>query len=324
MTTQKDVAERAGVTVTTVSRMLNKRGSISEKTRQKILKAMKELHYQPNEIAQSLSKKEQNVIGLIVPSASNYFFCKVIDGVERYGSLHGYKVFLCTSNHEKKKELEYFAMLKANKVAGIILASRTQNLLDEITFDSTIITLDRQIAGNIPSVCSDNYGGGVLAAKHFLAKGCRRPAYFSGSPTLNMDGNKRYSGFVDTMKAHGISTQVLELSEQQFHTMDYAEAVHSFMRKHPDIDAAFASNDIIASQIIRCCAMAGISVPEKLRVIGYDDIDMAALYTPSITTVRQPVDDICRCAVESIVYRNEKAIPVRAVFPVTLIEREST
>jgi LacI family sucrose operon transcriptional repressor len=304
--------------------MLNNRGSISAKTRAKILAAMKELDYQPNEIAQSLSKKVQKIIGLIVPSASNYFFCKLVDGVERYASQYGYKIFLCTSNHEKKKELEYFGMLRANKVAGIILASRTQDLLNGTDFDSPIVTIDRQISPKIPSVCSDNYGGGALAAEHLLKKGCRCPAYFSGSPRLNMDGNKRFVGFSDVMTKHGIKPIVLELTEEQFYKMDYETVISAFMRKHPDIDGAFASNDVIASQIIRYCGKAGIRVPGDLRVIGYDDINLAALYMPSITTIRQPVDQICRSAVEAIVYRDEKAIPLNTMFPVTLIPREST
>jgi LacI family sucrose operon transcriptional repressor len=324
MITQEDVAKHAGVTVTTVSRMLNNRGPISAKTREKILKTMEELDYKPNEIAQSLSKKAQKIIGLIVPSASNYFFCKIIEGVERYAAEYGYKIFLCTSYHEKEKEWEYFGMLKANKVAGIILASRTQDLTDKIKFDSPIVTIDRQISPKIPSVYSDNYGGGVLAAEHLLGKGCCKMAYFSGSPTLKMDANKRFAGFTDTLAKHGQKPVVLELSERQFYAMNYEDTLTPFMREHPDIDGAFASNDVIASQIIRYCLRTGIAVPGRLKVVGYDDIALADLYTPGITTIRQPVDDMCRSAVESIINRTEKAIPLSTVFPVTLVEREST
>lgn len=324
MITQEDVAKHAGVTVTTVSRMLNNRGPISAKTREKILKTMEELDYKPNEIAQFLSKKTQKIIGLIVPSASNYFFCKIIEGVERYAAGYGYKVFLCTSYHEKEKELEYFGMLRANKVAGIILASRTQDFMDEIRFDSPVVTIDRQISPRIPLVCSDNYGGGVLAAEHLLEKGCRRMVYFPGSLTLNMDANRRFAGFADTLARYGLKPAVLELSEDQFYSMDYEETLTPFMREHPEIDGVFASNDVIASQIIRYCLRAGIAVPGMLKVVGYDDIALANLYTPGITTIRQPVDDMCRSAVESIVNRAEKAIPLNTVFPVSLIKREST
>jgi len=324
MATQQEVAERAGVTVTTVSRMLNNRGSISDKTRKKILRAMAELDYQPNEIAQSLSKKQQRVIGLIVPSASNYFFCKVIDSVEKYVATQGYKLLLCVSNHNKKKELEYFSMLKSNKVAGIILASRTQGLLDELNFDCSIVTIDRQISSNVPSVCSDNYGGGVMAAEHLIDKGCRNPAYFSGSPTLDMDANKRFVGFNDALAKYGIKPQVLELSEEQFFSMDYMKAITGFLRRHPDIDGAFASNDVIASQIIKYCKRHDIAVPGQLKIVGYDDIDLAALYDPAITTIRQPIDDICRYAVDTVIHHGEGIAPISVTFPVTLMKRETT
>lgn len=324
MATLKDVAARAGVTVTTVSRMLNKRNKVSEATCLKIENAMKELGYQPNELAQSLAKKTSNFIGLIVPSANNYFFCEVVERVEHYITKYGYRLLLCTSNHEREKELEYFQMLKANKVAGVILASRTQNLRKHLNFDSPIISIDRKIASGLPSVSSDNYEGGVLAANLFIRKGCKCPAYFSGSPWLDMEANKRYSGFEATLKEEGIVPLTLEISEERFMSMKYGDIISSFLQKHPEVDSAFTSNDVIAAQIISYCAHNGIKVPEQLKVIGYDDIDLAGLYCPSITTIRQPIDAMCRFAVESVISYYEKTIPVNTVFPVQLIEREST
>ncbi len=324
MATLKDVAARAGVTVTTVSRMLNKRNKVSETTCLKIEKAMKELGYQPNELAQSLAKKTSNFIGLIVPSANNYFFCEVIERVEHYITKSGYRMLLCTSNHEREKELEYFQMLKANKVAGVILASRTQNLQDSLNFDSPIISIDRKIASGLPSVSSDNYEGGVLAAKLLLQKGCKYPAYFSGSPWLDMDANKRFLGFEATLKKSGVAPLTLEISEERFVSMRYDDVIASFMVKHPELDSVFTSNDVIAAQIIRYCAHNDIKVPEQLKVIGYDDIALAGLYSPSITTIRQPIDDMCRFAVESVIMYYDKMVPVSTVFSVQLIEREST
>ena len=168
MATLKDVAELAGVTVTTISRMLNNRANVSDKTRARIEAAMAQLDYQPNEIAQSLIKNKTNMIGLIVPSARNFFFATIIDRVEYYVCQNGYKLLLCVSDLDLKKEVEYFNMLKSNKVAGVILASHTQNLLEHVSFQAPIITIDRTISQEIPSVCADNYSGGRLAAEHLL------------------------------------------------------------------------------------------------------------------------------------------------------------
>ncbi len=324
MATLKDVAERAGVTVTTVSRMLNNRVQVSQKTRDKINKAMKELDYQPNELARSLSKKSSHMIGLIVASANNYFFCKVINCIERYSAMYGYKLLLCISNHETEKEIDYFNMLKAHKVAGVILASHTQDLEKYLNFSAPIITFDRTLSPHIPSVCSDNYNGGVLAAKHLIEKGCKRPAYFMDALRTGMHANLRYDGFADTFKELGIEPVLHSAPSECFITMKYMESIEDFFHHHPDVDSIFASNDIIAAQILRFCAKNAIAVPERIKVIGYDDTDLADFYTPALTTISQPIDDNCRFAVESIINYKEKSIPVNTIFPVKLIQREST
>lgn len=326
MSTLKDVAEKSGVSVTTVSRMLNNRGYISEKTKKKIRQAMKELNYQPNEIARSLSKKSSNLIGLIVPSASNMFFCKVIDSVEHCVAKHGYKLLLCNSNHEAKKEIEYFDMLSANKAAGVILASRTQDIDKYIAFDAPVISIDRIISSRIPSICSDNYQGGVLAAEHLISKGCKKLAHISGSTNLNMDANKRMFGFKEVCEKHGIPYVVVDAGEEQFLTMKYEEIIHSLLDSHPDINGIFTSNDIIAAQVIKICNKRGIKIPSQMKIVGYDDIDLCTLCTPSITSIHQSIDDICYSAVESIISYNtrNRAIPTMTTFPVRLIERETT
>ena len=169
MATLKDVARLSGVTVTTISRMLNNRVNVSEKTRAKILAAMEELDYHPNELAQSLIRQKSSFIGLIVPSAKNFFFGAVIDCVERYVCASGYKLLLCVSDLDVNKEVEYFHMLKSNKVAGVILASHTQNLPEHVNLSNLpLVTIDRTLADSVPSACADNYAGGRLAAEHLL------------------------------------------------------------------------------------------------------------------------------------------------------------
>jgi LacI family transcriptional regulator, sucrose operon repressor len=325
MATIKEVADKAGVTVTTVSRMLNKPDKVSKKTREKIQKAMKELYYKPNEIAQSLSKRTSNIIGLIVPSVRNYFFCKIIDSIENYTAFNGYKLLLCVSNHEREKEIEYFSMLKANTVAGVIIASRTQDIGESVRMDAPIISIDRKISPLIPSVCSDNFMGGCMAAQHLIEKGCKKTAYFSGSPALvGMDANRRLQGFESVLQQYSMEPIVLELSEDRFVSMKYDDIITAFFTEHGEVDGIFTSNDIIAAQIIRFCGQNGIDIPGKVKVVGYDDIDLASLYTPSITTIHQPIDDICRFAVESIVTYKDRSLPNATTFPVRLIEREST
>lgn len=326
MSTLKDVAERAGVTVTTVSRMLNNRGYVSEKTKNKIRQVMKELNYRPNEFARALSLQRSNFIGLIVPSARNMFFSKVIDSVERQVSKHGYKLLLCTSNLEPKKEFEYFDMLSANKVAGVIIASHTQDIDKKININAPVISIDRIISPQIPAICSDNYQGGVLAAEHLISKGCKKLAHISGSIHLNMDANKRYYGFKDVCEKKGVPHILIDATEEQFLSMNYDSIVNMLLDNYPDVDGIFTSNDIIAAQVIATCSRRGIKIPDQIKVVGYDDIDLCTIFNPSITTIRQAISEISLYAVESIISKAEKDKPIPSciIFPVELIERETT
>jgi LacI family sucrose operon transcriptional repressor len=325
MATLKEVADKAGVTVTTVSRMLNKPDMVHPSTVRRIRQAMRELDYQPNEIARSLSKKTSNFIGLIVPSARNAFFAKVIESMERQTAAGGYKLLLCVSNHERQKEIDYFGMLRANKVAGVIIASHTQDIAESVSLDAPIISIDRVISPAISAVCSDNFSGGRMAAELLVKKGCRRIAYFNGGITLKgMSASLRQQGFEQALRALGVEPIIQTHREDRFISMKYQDIIAAFLTAHPDIDGAFCSNDILAAELIRYAVRVGRSVPGDLRVIGYDDIDLAELYTPSITTIRQAVDDISQFAVDCILHFGERAMPASTVFPVQLVEREST
>ena len=326
MATLKDVARLSGVTVTTISRMLNNRANVSEKTKAKILAAMEELDYHPNELAQSLIKQKSSFIGLIVPSAKHFFFGAVIGWVERFVCANGYKLLLCVSDLDAQKEIEYFHMLKSNKVAGVILASHTQNLLDHVNVANLpVVTIDRTLAPSIPNACADNYSGGWQAAEHLLGKGCQHLAYISGSAEMEMDANKRFVGFCDACHQRGAALPVMvDASERDFISMRYQPVIHHLFQTHPQVDGVFCSNDIIAAQVLQYCSQQGIEVPHRLKVVGYDDTDLACLTTPPLTTIHQPVEDLCRWAVERIVAGAEAASPDSVVLPVTLVEREST
>lgn len=255
MATLKDVARLSGVTVTTISRMLNNRVNVSEKTRAKILAAMEELDYHPNELAQSLIKQKSSFIGLIVPSAKNFFFGAVIDCVERYVCASGYKLLLCVSDLDVNKEVEYFHMLKSNKVAGVILASHTQNLHEHVNLTNLpLVTIDRTLADSVPSACADNYAGGRLAAEHLLDGGCRRLAYISGSAGIQMDANKRWVGFCDVCRERGAEPPVMvDASERDFIAMRYEPLIHQLFQDHPQVDGVFSSSISLPP---RCCNIA--------------------------------------------------------------------
>ena len=287
---------------------------------------MKELDYYPDEIAQSLTKKKSNFIGLIVPSAKNFFFSQVIEYTEYYAVKKGYKLLLCISNHETAKEVEYFGMLKANKVAGIIIASRTQNLIEYLNIDSPLLCIDRIISPHIPTICSDNYRGGILAAEHLISKGCRNMAYISGSAELEFEANKRFLGFADACQLASVTAPVfLDATEERFFSMDYQGIIAELFETKPQVDGIFTSNDIIAAQVLQYCSCHGISIPNEVKLIGYDDTDLAALCNPAITTIHQPIKEICQRAVEGIYQLSNSDTPLNnQILPVTLTKRQTT
>ncbi len=312
----KDVAKLAGLSVGTVSRVLNNRGYISQETRKKVNAAMKQLNYVPNELAKSIFRQYTKIIGVIVPFVTHPYFGKVVESLEYYASEINYKIMLCDSYFEKEKEIEYFKMLKGNKVDGIILGSRNMDISEAIKDNLPLVTIDRILGDNIPCISSDNYKGGMLATEHLIKKGCKKIALISGSPSLHLMANQRSIAYVDTCKKNGIEPIVVSTNEDQFTAMTYYNEIHTLFKSHPDIDGIFASSDIIAAQVIQVAAEAGLKIP--------DDTSIARLTTPQLTTIHQPIEQISKYALELIINEIKgEIVPMRTVLPIKLVERGS-
>lgn len=325
MPTIHDVALKAGVSVTTVSRVINNRGYISEETRKKVFDTMDELNYQPNELARSLLKKQSNLIGLIIPTVSNPFFSQLAASIEAYAYDNGMKLLLCNSLMDPAKEKEYIEMMKKNRVDGIIMGSHTLEVEEYRKLHHPIITFDRKIGTDIPYIASDNHMGGRLAAELLIGKGCRKLAHICGNLSLDMLSNRRTEGFLEAVKQRGVEHVVVQTDMNVFDYPQYERIIRKLFQDHPDIDGVFATSDVIAAFVIKIGTSLGLSVPERLKVVGYDDTLFASWATPSITTIRQSADDIGRLAIQLIRQRmEEEPIQVDNVLPVELIEREST
>jgi len=321
----KDVAERSGVTVTTVSRVLNNRGYISEATRQKVYKAMEELNYQPNEIARALLKRKSNLIGLLIPDVSHPFFAEVTKYIEYYAHKNGYKILLCNSYQDSKKEKDYIDMLKRNQVDGIIMGSHTLEVNEYLNLNLPIVAIDRFLSEDIPCIASDNYNGGILATELLIEKGCRKLAHISGPLSLDTPANQRYTAFEDTVIEKNIPYVVIETELNNFNKEEYEKLIFKLFKDHPDIDGIFASSDLIAACIIKVSNDLGKSIPKDLKIVGYDDIDLASLVIPSLTTIRQPIEKMSQLAIESIVNKvNGSKVNEQIIIPIELIERKTT
>ncbi|HHV75194.1 MAG TPA: LacI family transcriptional regulator [Thermoanaerobacterium sp.] len=324
MATIKDVAEKAGVTVTTVSRVLNNRGYISEKTRKKVYEAMKELNYQPNELARSLYRRKSYLIGLLIPSVSHPFFAELTNYIEYYAYQNDYKILLCNSLQDVEKEKGYIDMLKRHQVDGIIIGSHTLKTEQYLNVNLPIVAIDRYFSEKIPYVASDNYNGGVLATKLLIQKGCKKIAHISGPLILNTPANNRYKAFMDVVKENNIENVVVETKLNVFDTDEYKKLIIKLFTDHPDIDGVFASSDLIAATIINAAREIGKEVPKDLKIVGYDDISIAKTIVPPLTTIRQPIEEMAKRTIEIILDQIDgKEVSIENILPITLIERES-
>lgn len=325
MATLKDVARESGLTVGTVSRVLNNRGYISEQTREKVYEVMKQLNYQPNEMARSLSKQKSNTIGLIVPHIVHPYFAKLISNIELAAYNHKYKVLIFNSKGKDEREDEYIEMCKSNRVAGIILCSGTLRTEKFRNMGFPLITIERFLDEGTAGIECDNYQGGFLATEHLLSKGCKHLLHIGGVNEIPMPGDNRKQAFDDLCEKKGIDYAAVDPGKIYYDDMNYYPLIRQALDQYPETDGIFASSDLIAAQCIQVCKERGLDVPNDVKIVGFDDVNVAALTTPGITTVRQPVKEMAEAAVDMTVRAVEgKMVPARSVFPVSLVVREST
>lgn len=325
MATIKDVAREAGLTVGTVSRVLNNRGYISQATRDKVYEVMKQLNYQPNEVARSLSKQKNNTIGVIVPHIVHPYFSKLISNLEKAASNCQYKILLCNSREERERELEYLDMLKSNRVAGLVLCSGTVKTEVLSDLGIPVITIERVVGNGTASVECDNYQGGILAAEELIRGGCKYMINFGGVEKNEMPADDREAGFLDTCKKHGVTGISRKSQENEYYTMEYHEYIEKVLKENPKTDGIFASSDLIAAQVLQVCAKLGIKVPEQMKVVGFDDVNISSLTTPPITTIHQPVAEMAKAAIELVIKSNQgELVPTKTVLPVNLVKRGTT
>ena len=322
MATIKDVAKHANVSIATVSRIINNKGPISNKTRQKVYGSMKSLNYQPNEMARALQKQKSNMIGLIVPSIEYAFFSRLIEAVEETCHNNGYKLMLCRSGENEDREIEMVSMLEGNKVDGIILCSR---LGDASIYESKampIVSIDRNIEG-FSTVTSDNYYGGKLAAKELYDAGSKCPVLFGNKIPEYMTMNDRNVGFIEECKKLGLNPQHIWTSDTLPNDGTVVQSFLKGMDKYQDADGLFIASDALAAEIVCDREVRNKGMMDKIPIISYDGLEISRLL--NITTVAQPIYDMGVCATEQLIRRIEgKGMQIRSVLPVHLIERDST
>lgn len=325
MPTLKDVAKETGLTVSTISRVLNNRGYISDKTRENVYAAMKKLNYQPNEVARSLSKQTTNTIGIIVPHIRHPFFAQLISELEYYANKNDFKILLFNSKDRDEKETKYLDMCTSARVAGVILCSGTVKMEEFRGISVPLITIERNLENGTAAVECDNLKGGRLAAKHLIERGCKKIAHISGIHGNPMPADSREVGFIEVCEMEKITHLEFKTNLNQYNAGLYHEFISDILINNKDIDGIFASSDLIAAQVLQVCAKLGIDVPQQIKLVGFDDVLVSVVTTPTITTIHQPIKEMAEIAVSLLIDACEsKVIPSKTILPVSLIERESS
>lgn len=321
-----DVAKRAGVSPTTVSRVINNYGSLSQKTIDKVKLAMKELNYQPNSLARSLQGKNTQLIGLIFPTVAHPFFGELVAKLETALFQKGYRTILCDSAEDPEKEREYLNMLAANKVDGIIAGAHNLGIKEYEELELPIISFDRYLADGIPIVGSDNFHGGYLAAQHLHQRGASAPVILSGSVTSDSPTDRRGDGFTAYLKEYDIETKLFPID-----TLGASPAINAVLIKqllaNEDFDGIFCTDDLTALLVWNQAQELGIKIPEELRLIGYDGTALIRNYLPQLTTIAQPISDQATLLVDLLLQRinePEKMLQPNYLLPVHLIQGKTS
>lgn len=301
MATIKDVAATAGVSVTTVSRVLNKRGYISKKVYEKVYRAMEELDYQPNELARNLYRQKTNTIGVLIPDISHPFFSEVVKIIELYLYEKGYKVLLCNAVGDGIREQEYLTMLRQSKVDGILIGTHMLETSSYESINLPVVALDILLGEKIPTVCADHARGGQLAAQEFIRCGCRCVLNVSGNLDVMTPSLIRHTTFEKELRAHGAAC-INACLRQEFNRETYFSEVFDIFQQHPDADGFF-STDLVALNAMKVIRKLGKRIPDDVVVVGYDGVECAKLCNPELTHVKQPLEEIARTCVDILLQK---------------------
>ena len=332
-TTMKRIAGELGVSITTVSKVLNNRDDIGHATRARVLAKVAELGYQPNAVARSLTLRRTRTLGIVIPDLMHSFFVEIVAGLEKVASARGYGLLLCSSNEDAAKERAELDMLRQRQVDGIVLASANASgntdLLRQLTalgIEIVMIDRDDHPAVRCDRVVTDDENVGRIATAHLIDQGRRTIAHITGPSIVH--AKRRADGYRAALKSAGIKPRPEWMVRGGFMESDGTRGMKKLLAVRPRIDAVFASNDPAAIGAMKAIWDAGLRVPEDIAVIGAGDIALGDLLRVPLSTVSWSREEEGRRAAELLLARlgddGAKPRARRVVVPPHLVARRST
>jgi LacI family transcriptional regulator len=336
MSTMKRIAAELGVSVTTVSKVLNERADIGHATRERVLAKVRELGYRPNAVARSLSLRRTHTLGVIIPDLMHSFFVEIIAGIETIASARGYGILLCSSSEDPAKERQELDMLRQRQVDGIVLGSASAagntDLLQQLaSLGVGLVMIDRDDHPDVACdrVVTDDEEVGRLATAHLLAQGRRAIAHITGTAVVH--ARRRAAGYRAALRQAGIKVQPAWIVRGGFKEADGYAGMQKLLAlpKSSRVDAVFAANDPSAIGAMKAIWDAGLRVPEDIAVAGAGDIALGDMLRVPLTTVSWSREDQGKAAAELLLERIEgdpraPSPPKRVVIPPRLVVRRSS
>jgi LacI family transcriptional regulator len=323
--TISDVAERAQVAISTVSRVINGRDRVHPDTRARVLAAIKELDYRPSALARSLATQRTNMLGLLIPSLSDSFFHEIVRGVEETAVAAGYNL-LIASQPKTMTERQHMALFTQQRVDGLVMSqiNVTRQEVEAIMRQGLPVALVLQDLGaDVPTVLVDNYQGAHRLVEHLIGHGYQRIAYIAG----NDDGpgnQQRLQALQDTLKAHGLALPDAYVRQGNYFPGSGYQPMLQLLALPERPDAVFAANDVMAGDALAALRDCGLQAPHDIAVVGYDDVPLASYLSPPLTTVRQPIYELgCAAAQTVIAAIDGSAVSTRVILSSELIIRRS-
>ena len=326
-----DVAQEAGVSLMTVSRAINNKGAISEATRARILQIAEEMGYRPSGLARGLATQRTATIGLVVPDIENPFFSQIARGVENVAYDNGYNVFLLNTDEDAEREIAALNSLWEKQVDGLILCSSRLDqaaLMANLERFPFVVLVNRVLETAVSGVCTitvDDKGGAMQAIDHLAASGHTHIAFIAG-PEHSISGQERLRGYQASLSAHNLPLRPEYISHCVPDTEGGYGAALALLADYPEITAVFAFNDLTATGVLRACVELNRQVPDDIEIIGVDDIPLASLVTPALSTLRIGKREIGTAAMHTLtqLMKGEQPPENHQVVPSELILRETT
>jgi LacI family transcriptional regulator len=326
--TIKDVAKRAGVSIATVSRVLNSSNVVNEETRLLVENAVRELRYSPNIAARNLSRSRTETIGILLPDLYGEFFSEVLRGMDRTARKQNYHLFI-SSSHNNKVEIEAALRVMSGRVDGLIIMSPhidATSLNANLPSALPLVLLNCHVEGDeFDAINIDNYRGAFEVVKHLAVHGHKRIAIIKGTEK-NIDAQERLRGYRDALEEAGAEySKAFEIPGDFTEQSSYKAALQILQMK-PRPTAIFASNDAMAIAALSALRTQRVSVPEEIALVGFDDIPISSYIKPSLTTVRVGISDLGALAVERLlnaIQKKKEHTKRHMVMRTELVVRES-